>query len=118
MPFRLRSIGFLVLVAACSGGGSIGPGGPGTGVGIPDALPPDSRPPEPLEGTERLTYIAQSSQSVVASDLTTTTIEVLIPDAAGGFQRVAGSGRVDGTFTVGAPAGLPAGPVYLRVGKS
>jgi len=79
----------LVLAGACSGDGS-----------------------RTVSGVGVLHYLTDQGEVAVPQDYSAATIEALVPDGAGGFTAIDGTGRADGTFAI---PGVPSGPYYLRV---
>lgn len=82
----LLACGALVAMAAgCGGGGS---------------SPPSTTGPGPVRGTRTITYWQDDGTTIVRPDVPAgLAISVLVPEA-GGYRRIAGSVKADGSFSV------------------
>jgi len=80
-------------------------------------IPPraSANAPRTLSGTAIDTYYTTSGTTLVARDLSTTTIAAWVPDGSGGYTSYPGTGKADGTFTI--PM-LPTGACYVQFGTN
>src|SRR5207237_6339838 len=80
----------------------------------PDLLPPppDLVPPPPVTGMAVDTWVGDTNVVAVANDLSGG-INALVPTAGGGFTVHAGTGTINGTFTI---PDVPDGYYYVQYG--
>jgi hypothetical protein len=69
-----------------------------------------------ITGVRTFTYHPMSgATSVVPADLTKATLAAWVPDGAGGYTRIPGTGAADGTFSI---PGVPGGTYWFQYGTS
>lgn len=69
-----------------------------------------------ITGVRTFTYHPMSGATrMVPADLTTATLAAWVPDGAGGFTRIPGTGAADGTFSI---PGVPGGTYWFQYGTS
>jgi len=80
---------------------------------VPDAeTGPDATPTGDVEGSFIDTHVTVAGLEIAAHDLSSATIEALVPDGTGGYTTIAGVGRSDGTFGI---QDVPDGIVLIRI---
>ena len=98
---------------SASGGGTSASGG-GTSASGGGTSASGGGAGRTLSGTRAATYYSDKAPVTVNADLSNASV-VAFWEADGGFASSTGAGTADGKFTV---AGLPTGPVYLRLGNA
>lgn len=90
---------------------------PGPSVSRPLATPAAAStvPLRVVTGLYSFTYHQDSATTLQPRDLTTTPIQVLVPNSGGGFDTLTGQGNSDGTFSI---SNVPVGYYWLKFGRS
>ena len=68
-----------------------------------------------VTGLYSFTYHQDNATTLQPRDLTATPIQVLVPNASGGFDTLTGQGNSDGTFSI---QNVPVGYYWLKFGRS
>ena len=68
-----------------------------------------------VTGLYSFTYHQDNATTLQPQDLTATPIQVLVPNASGGFDTLTGQGNSDGTFSI---PNVPVGYYWLKFGRS
>ena len=67
-----------------------------------------------VQGTQAVTWVDEKGERLVPTDLSQQKVQALTVDGSGTWKTYPGSGKADGSFTVG---GVPNGPYYLQIGS-
>jgi hypothetical protein len=76
---------------------------------------PAATPLRIVTGLRSFTYHQENATTLQPLDLTAAVIQALVPNAAGGFDTLAGVGHADGTFSI---PNVPVGNYWLRFGST
>lgn len=79
------------------------------------AAPAAATPLRIVTGLYSFTFHQDNSTTFQPVNLTATPIQVLVPNASGGFDTLSGQGNSDGTFSI---QGVPVGYYWLKFGRS
>ncbi len=84
-------------------------------ISKPLATPATATPLRIVTGLYSFTYHQDNATTLQPLNLTATPIQVLVPNATGGFDALTGQGNSDGTFSI---PNVPVGYYWLKFGRT